>query len=69
MTKIEAKDEAKTLITKAASRSKVCSFINKLASKKLITEQQANTYADMLVDGGSMMAIPILERLIGVLDS
>lgn len=48
MNAFEAYDKACELYNHCVSRSKVCSFINELASAKLITERTADSLADIL---------------------
>lgn len=61
--KIEtAAKRLKKLQEGAPSRSDVCSFINDLARSKLISESDADRYADLLADGKENIR-PVLRML------
>jgi len=62
----EAITKANVMLDEGVSRSHVCSFINELASAKLITNAEADYYADILAaDRGNN--VPVLRSLSRVL--
>lgn len=66
MTLEKAIEKANQLLNEQASRSKVCSFVNDLSSAELITEDRADSLADVLAsDRGNN--IPVLQGLLETL--
>ena len=67
MTKESALAKANEVLEQQETRSHVCSFVNELASSKLITERCASSLADTLVAANGNQ-FPVLRLLIKMLE-
>ena len=64
----EAKVKILQMIDKGESRSHVCSFLNELATSKIISELQANNLADILASDKAN-AYPVMRSILAILIS